>query len=384
MATVAQIYNLVNSITSQSIGHIGVTATDTSTLVALGDSIISSDKNMDAWCKSLVDRIGKTLVSNVKYTAKRRKMFRSAIEYGIVLQKIYTEMPDSVTNQTWVTDDNARKSPFELNLPKVRQYLFTGLNSFEYPISIPDKAFKTAFTSANAMGSFVESIMSALYNAMEVGIEGTENLAVATFISKKYAQKDTFPNGAVNLLHDYNTATNAGLTVSSCLTDSGFLKYASMVINKTVKRMGTFSEVYNNSAEVNGKRVKRFTAPENLCLDVLVDFSTATASYLEADTYHKELVALPNYHEVNYWQSSGTSFSFDDVSAVNTSEAGEPIKGILAFAYDVNAIGTTVENRRTATERNNRGAYTNYFEQADIMYFNDLTENAVVFYIEEV
>ena len=385
MATINQIYGLVNSITQQALGESAITVTDTTSLVAQGDSIINTENALDAWNKALIDRIGKTIISNKSYTRQRRRFFRSGIEYGIILQKIYTDLPKAVENQTWVSDNSKRKDQFEINLPNVRQYFFTGISSFEFPVTITDKAWKTAFTSATQMGAFVESIMTSLYNAMEVTIEETENLAVATFISEKYKAKDTHPNGAVNLLHDYNTLTNRALTVSQCLTDKEFLRYASMQINLLTKRMQKISTLYNNSvADDKGEKVKRFTSKEDLCLDVLIDFSTATASYLSADTFHKELVSLPNYNEVNYWQGSGVNNAFSDVSAVNIGASDNAISGILAVAYDVNAIGTTIENYRTPTERNNRGGYTNHFAQCDVQYFNDLSENGIVFYVEEV
>lgn len=380
MATVNQIYELVNTISKQALGESAIEVVNTSTLVSLGESVISSTKNVNAWCKSLIDRIGGTLVSNKAYTAKRRKIFRNALEYGIILQKIYTDIPDAVENQSWVTTESDRKSPFELNLPNVRQYLFTGQNDFEFPVTIPDFQLKSAFSGAGAMGSFVESIMTSLANAMELAMENMDNLAVATLISKKIKGATAHPNGAVNLLDLYNTATNASLTVANCLKDREFLRFASMTINMCTKRMEKMTTVYNNSDAVNGKKVMRATSREDLVLDCLQDFATASKFYLESDTYHKDIVSLPNYTEVPYWQGSGESYAFEDVSSVFVEDE-TAVTGVLAVAYDINAVATTLENRYTATVRNDRGHYTNYFEQGDINYLVDLSENAVVFYV---
>lgn len=385
MATITQIYDLVNNITSQTLGKTAITVCDTTSLVSLGDTILSSDENVDAWNKTLVDRIGRVIISNTSYTADRRKMYRADMEYGIIMQKIYTDLPKAVSNETWQNNESKRKNPFELNLPKVRQYLFTGGSAFEYPITITDSAMKTAFTSAEQMGAFVESIMSALYSAMELSIEETQNLAIATFISHKFNNKESFPLGCVNLLAEYKKTNASSVSVENCLFDKDFLKFASRVINLTVKRMTKLSTLYNISEEIDGERVKRATKKENLCLDLLSDFSTATTSYLEADTFHKELVALPNYYEVPYWQASGTDYGFGNTSKVAIKHGNVEVEqsGILAVAYDINAVGTTMRNRRTATVRNERGGYTNHFEQASLEYFNDMSENGVVFYVAE-
>lgn len=387
MATVTQIYNLVNSIAKESLGESALTVKDTTSLVALGDAILSSSQDVDAWNGTLIDRIGRTIVSNKAYTRKRRNIFRAGIDYGIILQKIYVEMPKATVNQTWVNKESERKDPFELNIPTVRQYLFKDASAFEFPVTITDKALKTAFSSASEMGAFVEAIMLSLVNAVEIAIENTENLAVATFTALKINAKETNPNGAVNLLHDYNTLTNKGLTVASCLSDKDFLKYASMQISMTVKRMRNLSTLYNISeADENGEKVKRATSESDLVLDVLSNYSVASAMYLESDTYHKELVTLPNYHEVNYWQATGQTYAFNDVSKVNITHGEVTVEqtGILAVAYDINAIGTTLKDERTATVRNERGGYTNHYKQGTLEYFNDLTENGVVFYIAEV
>lgn len=387
MATVTQIYNLVNSNAKESLGESALTVKDTTSLVALGDAILSSSQNVDAWNGALIDRIGRTIVSNKAYTRKRRNIFRAGIDYGIILQKIYVEMPKATVNQTWVNKESERKDPFELNIPTVRQYLFKDASAFEFPVTITDKALKTAFSNASEMGAFVEAIMLSLVNAVEVAIENTENLAVATFTALKINAKETHPNGAVNLLHDYNTLTNKGLTVASCLSDKNFLKYASMRISMTVKRMRNLSTLYNISeADENGEKVKRATNESDLVLDVLSNYSVASAMYLESDTYHKDLVSLPNYHEVNYWQATGQTYAFNDVSKVNITHGDITVEqsGILAVAYDINAIGTTLKDERTATVRNERGGYTNHYKQGTLEYFNDLTENGVVFYIAEV
>lgn len=386
MANITQIYDLVNNITSQVLGETAVAVVDTTSLVALGDTILSSSDNVDAWNGALVDRIGKTIVSNTHYTATRRKIYRAGIEYGIIMQKIYTDLPKATGNETWQNVESKRKNPFELNLPTVRQYLFSDGSAFEYPITITDEAMKTAFTNATAMGAFVESIMSALYSAMELSIEETQNLAIATFISHKFNAKTENPLGCVNLLAEYKAVNpTTTVTVENCLFDKDFLKFASRYINLTTKRMSKLTTIYNISEEVNGEHVKRATSKNDLCLDILTDFSTATASYLEADTFHKELVALPNYYEVPYWQGSGESYDFEETSAVKIKHGDITVEqsGIIAVAYDVNAIGTTMDKRRTATVRNERGGYTNHFEQATLRYFNDLTENGVVFYVAD-
>ena len=51
---------------------------------------------------------------------------------------------------------------------------------------------------------------------------------------------------------------------------------------------------------------------------------------------------------------------------------------------DVEAIGMTIDNRRLRTSPpNGRGEYTNYFSKADIRYYNDMSENGLVFTVTD-
>ena len=152
--------------------------------------------------------------------------------------------------------------------------------------------------------------------------------------------------------------------------------------------MEKFSVLYNASADI-----PRFTPADKLVVEILGKFASATASYLDINTYHKELVALPMYEEVAYWQGSGTGFGFNDVSTVSIvneslatagNETGTITQsGIIAFVHDVDAVASIIMNRRSNSIYNPRAERFNIFEKADKGYAVDLTENGVVFYIAD-
>ncbi|MBQ1457667.1 MAG: hypothetical protein IIZ20_04120, partial [Butyrivibrio sp.] len=57
-----QIYGLVNSVVDQAIGDSGIVAVDTSSLVSLGNVVLSSSTNTEAFLNTLAQRIGKTII----------------------------------------------------------------------------------------------------------------------------------------------------------------------------------------------------------------------------------------------------------------------------------------------------------------------------------
>ena len=88
MANVNQIYLLVNDSAKEAIGGTAITAKDTGTLVSLGNQVLSSTQNKDAFYKALTDRIGRTVIAVRAYAPKARAVKRDEMDWGIIYQKI--------------------------------------------------------------------------------------------------------------------------------------------------------------------------------------------------------------------------------------------------------------------------------------------------------
>ena len=380
MSNVSQIYSIVNEAKNQSLGSKAVTVVDTSTLIALGDAVLSSDTNTDAFLNALVDRIGKTVFSVRRYVKNDAGMVREPFEFGCIVQKIYVDLPDAKVNNAWEIGKETYKPEFApIIKPSVKQKLFNKISTWEIDVTIPDTILKTAFTSASSMATLIDAIFTAMDNMMSIALENNANLTRASFIARKFSNQSKC--GAINLLKEYNTLTNAGLTVADALRNTEFLKWATMQINLWTKRMSNMSTLFNDEG------YKRHTSQDYMVVNVLQEFASATSTFLQSDTYNKELVALPLYKEVPFWQGSGESYSFNDTSKIDIKLDAEHTvtkTGVVAVAYDYEAMGVTMNDRRSTTERNNHDEYTNYYNKASIGYFNDMSENGIVFYMEEV
>lgn len=381
MPKIEQIYTLVNAVAKQAFGSDAITTVDTSTLVALGDFVLKSDENTDAFRHALVDRIGKTIMSVREYSPDYGNIVKHPFEYGVILQKIYIDLPDASENNAWnIGNENysARFAP--VYPPDFKQKLFNKIATMEIDVTIPDKLLSTAFLNEKSMAVMIEGVFVAVENRMRVAIENTIDLTRASFIARKLQDKTAHPMGAINLLHEYNTETNSSLTVAGALRDTGFLKWSSMQINLYVNRMKRISTLFNSEG------YKRHTPLENLSVVLLDNYVSATSSYLEADTFHNDLVKLPNFTSVPYWQGCGTSYAFDDISSIDIKLDDETTvkqAGIIGVLYDDEAIGVTIDKPRTTSERNNHDEYTNYYHKFNKGFYNDLSENGIVFYLAE-
>lgn len=377
MANVNQIYDLLNNVTREMTGGSPITVKDTSTLVSLGDSILSSDTTTEQFYSKLVDKIGLTYVKYRELTKDALSdILRTPMDFGIILQKVNTsEIARAVENGSWTN----QKNPFEneKDTTKITSSLFSKIATWELDKIIYDYQLKTAFKSATEMGAFIQLVFTDMYNGMELALRDCANLCVATSIGDCLASnKNTVKR---NLLAEYNLVTKESLTVDSCMRSLNFLKYASREINLVVKRMHDVSTLFNS------KGYERFTSDNELNIRMLADFSTACSSYLEADTFHKELVALPHYKEVSYWQGLGESGSFSDVSTIKVTNGTINVEqsGVLAFISDKERQGVMIDKIRTKTMYNPASELTNYFHKADIGMYMDNSEQGVVFYIAE-
>lgn len=379
MSTVSQIYGIINEVAKQTFGESAVSAVDTSTFIALGDKVLSSASDTELFTNTLVDRIGKTVFSIRRYATNADGMVRHPFEFGAIVQKIYVNLPDAKQNNAWKIGEDGYKPEFAPVIkPTVKQKLFKNIATWEIDVTIPDFMLKTAFTNETSMAVFIDAIFTALDNMMNVALENNAALTRASFIARKINGGKKC--GAINLLKEYNTLTNAGLTRDAALRNTEFLKWASMTINLWVNRMTKMSTLFNE------EEYKRHTPKNDMVINVLQDFASATDVFLQSDTYHNELVKLPNYETVPYWQGSGTDYTFDSTSAIDIKIDDDTTvqkSGIVAVIYDYEAMGVTMNDRRSTTERNNHDEYTNYYNKASIGYFNDMSENGIVFYMEE-
>lgn len=383
MATVNQIYLMVNDAASDALGEKTITAKDTASFVALGDKVLSSDTDKEQFYKALVDRIGRTVIAVRSYSAKKRSVKRDELDWGLIYQKISYKKRDAVENPSWATETQANPFDVEIQTEAV-QKLFAVMSTYSFEDSIPDGQLFTAFTSASAMGAFISGIYTNMDNYMQLAEENLNDLAVDTYMAGALI-KGKAPQKR-NLLTEYNAANDTALTAEQALKNADFLKFAGREIKTAIGNMTRMSTIFN------AEGFPRHTPEDKLVVEVLGQFASAMSTYLESDTYHKELVALPNYEEVTYWQAPGESFAFEDVSKINITNAHLAVQetnptgtieqsGIVAFIHDYDAVASVIYRHRRNSIYNPRAERLNIFDKAEQGYAVDLSENGVVFMI---
>lgn len=380
--TVYQIAEVLNSVVSQATGQTNIVATDLSNLVSLGNTILSSDTSRDKFLDALVDRIGKVIISSRAYGGRKNPLKMDAFTYGAVMEKIYVTPPAAETAPQWNLTNGDGPNQFVIKKPEAKAKLFSDRNVYEIDITIPDYQLETAFTSAEQMSAFIDAVFVAVENSKAMREDATTEMTYANCIGENIAYaKNPEAKGihVINLLADYNAETGVTLTAKKAMRDFEFLQYATRQLMLYVSRFEHMSTMFNC------EQYMRHTPTENAILTVLQDFSKSCEVYLRSTTYHDNLVTLPNYHDVPFWQGSG-KYTFDEVSAVNiTTSSGQVVnqKGIVALLTDTETMGVMIDYKRARSVRNEKGEYTNYFYKVDTRSFVDMSENAIVFIVAD-
>ena len=390
---IKQVATLMNGITTEILGEGAVVNEDLSNVVDIGKAIFDN-VSYDKYVKTLVDHIGRVIFVDRKYTGGMASLYRDSWEYGAVMEKITgLSLPTAVENETWELTDGASYDPNVFTKPDVAAKFFNKRTTFEVDLSIADKQAKSAFSSAYQLNAFVSMLTNDVDKSLTVKQEGLAQRTINNLIAQSIAAE--FPsvcdgdysssNGVkgINLLKMYNTQFNPSpaLTAANCLYSAEFIRYATLVITKTLARMKKISTLFNVG------ELPRFTPSDRQHLILLSDFKAASDVYLQSDTFNEQYTKLPMAEDVPYWQGSGTAYDLSSISNVHAEiESGDTTKeinisGVLGVAFDHDAAGITNLDRRVTSNYNPKAEFTNYFYKVDCGYFNDLNENCVVFFV---
>ena len=135
---VKQVYQLVNQATTETLGSEGILNEDLSNLVDMGEKVINS-KAIENFTKTLVDHIGKMIFVVRPYNGCAPKVMMDGWEYGSILEKVSSSMPEAVENESWELVNGKSYDPNVFYQPKVQAKFFNSKTTFEIDQSFTEK-----------------------------------------------------------------------------------------------------------------------------------------------------------------------------------------------------------------------------------------------------
>lgn len=388
-----QIYSIVNDVAKQAMGSSAIAVVDNAGLIALGNTVLGSNDTKNNFINALTDRIGRTIVSFRAYHSHFPDFERDSIEWGNILQKLKVGMPDAEADQSYNLVDGTSVDQYKINKAKVNQLLFTNETPWQTHITVHLEALEKAFLDSSAMGVFISGMFGEVQNRIELAMENLSIDCVNNYMAEIIKRKTSAPNRVIKLVTEYKDKTGVDHTTTplNALDDEEFLKYVVRRINGISSTMEYLTDrmfndpgFYPDEVIPTAQRnvMSRHTPKSEQRLMLFIDMVNSLKTNINSKAFNMEQVAIDiPFTTVPFWQSIQSPSGINLKPASGGTAITQSL--VMGIMYDREAMGTFKKKYNSLTSPiNAAGQYYNVFYHMITMYYNDLTENAVVFLLE--
>lgn len=412
-------YVLMNALVKQATGQQSVTATDTSSFVSAGETVLAT--GTENVLNALSVLVGPTFMAVRPYSAKlaifnalntgmytnrmRKISFYSkdAQPAGFVNTDIFTNLKDGYTNgQNTPSTPNSTKSMWEQNQGVPLEMNFGGQSVWDDSITVYEKQLQVAFRSESEFVSFINGIMTERENDIESQKEAFNRMTMLNAIAGRIdmANDGLIPNGAINLTAAFNAEFGTQYTSAQLRTTylSDFLAFMTYTIKQYSDLMTYRNKAFHWSPTKTIDGVSytllRHTPKDRQKLLLYRPLIRKSEALVLPEIFHDDYLRQENYEGVDYWQ--GLTGDLTNNPAINvtpavpttagTQTAGDPVNipFIVGFLFDTDAVMVDYQFEGSySTPIEARKLYRNIWFHFSKNAINDFTENGVVFYMED-
>lgn len=373
------VYQIVNEVYSEMIGQKTLEVVDTQSLVSMGNKIDSMGQG-DLFTRTLLRRIGLTIDGYRDYTSKFSVVARSELEWGSAVQKIKVEMPDvieAVSANVGIMDGQS-VDQYKIYKNKTNQKIFEKVTPYVLPMTMQTEWLTDAFLNPAGMQSYITQCYGVVANRKTFAQEELARICLCSYMGS-VGENQIFP-----LLTMYNNETGAGITSpTQALYNEEFLRYMIATMNLIAQKMSDMSVFYNTEG------FTRFTPKDKLYWYMNTDVLEKIRTNVVYGAYNESYVNPKDAIPTSYWQAPSKEatpkpMDFAGSTTINVKTETHPegviINNIVAVMFDYEALGTFRKQTKVrVTPENALGLYINTFWHEKHMYFNDMSENGVIF-----
>ena len=128
--------------------------------------IFDGDSDLaNAFLKEVFNRIGLVDMNYRRYTNQLKQMKRGRLEFGETIEEIAFGIVKGMCDYDV---QEGVSQVFQITLPEVAAAIHKVNYQQKYPISITRADLRKAFTSESSLGSFIDGVMTSLYNSYEI------------------------------------------------------------------------------------------------------------------------------------------------------------------------------------------------------------------------
>lgn len=384
--TIEQTSAVLNDVLAQVTGSKVIGTVTPENFVSVATTVLKQD--YDVTLKAISQVLSRTIFSVRPYTRKFKGLEADSIRYGNHVRKLNLSDLSFEDDQRYTLEDDVSVDMYKVRKPKVLQVNMYGQETFQTHYTVFRDQLDVAFSSMEEFGRFLVMVAQNLSDTIEQAHESLARATVANFINGKV--KGDAPN-VIKLVTVYNDMTGAALTPDTVKQPQNFVPFVKWMYGylSTISSLLTERTVKYH-INVTDHEIARHTPASMQSLYLYSPELNNIRTSVLSDVFNPDFLKLAYTEQVNFWQSIDTPMGINNKpeyllpdGTTKVEEEAVVTSNVFGLMCDVEAMGYTVVNQWTATTPfNAAGGYSNIYFHFTDRYWNDFTENAVVFLLE--
>lgn len=386
-----QAATILTSLAAQATGTSALAVQDLSGYISVGQHLLRT--GTDPLSIGLSQMVSRTIFSYRPYEGELQSLDRDTDEWGAITRKVNAIQQAVQDSGVYGLTDGAHSPDmYTVRKPKLYETCFYGYDTWSDSVSITRKQLMNAVTNPSDMGRLLDLILGTKANEMELSREVFRRATIANMIGAiKVLNNATCIR---HLLTEYNTATGQELTATTVKLPAnypGFIRWAYAQIAMVSDKMAAYTSMFHlNPTEGTilrhtPKAEQRFYVYSGALREV--DATVMSVTFNSEDA-KKQLPAITE--SVTYFQSIQTPDSVKVKPAyvaangqIVASPAEQTVNNIFGLLVDRAAMGVNFYDQSVdVTPMEVSSKYYNYWYHDAHRYYNDMTENAVLFLLD--
>lgn len=380
-----QVSALLTYIVNQATGQSSLTPTNMSEFVSVATTALKN--GVDPVMSAITQMVTRTIFSIRPYSEKFKGLRVSSERWGNIVRKLNIADGAYIDDTSFaLPEDGQSVDMYKLRRPNILQTNFYGANVFSIERSYFREQLECAFTGPEELASFYSMVTGNIMDMIETAHENLKRATLSNLIGG--IVKGGGAEQKVHLLTEYNAKTGGKYTEVTIMAPDVYPDFMKFVYARIATVSALLTErLQIHHINVTGKAITRHTPYENQRLYMYAPAMYESTARAIADTYHDTFLRYADHETVNFWQAVETpdtikvipSYLASSGNIITPSEAVSVPK-VFALLCDEESCGMTVCNEWSATSPLNiSGGYYNVAWHFTDRFWNDFTENAVVF-----
>lgn len=368
-------------------------ATGKTTIGAIDDNFVSVATTAlgiapDDLLNAISQVISRTIFSIRPYNRKFAGLFVDNMKWGNHVRKINIGDKDWEQNVSYDLTDGQSIDADIVSKPDILQTNFYGQCVYSKHYTIFRDQLNIALQNEEEFERFYTMLVQ---NTMDMIEQCHENTARATIVNLIGGKVKGDTHNVIHLVAEYNAVTGLALDSNTVKKPENFVPFYKWAFSRIKTISGFLTErSLQYHINITGHNIMRHTPVQNQRLYLYTPEMNNVESSVFSSVFNEQYLKMMDYEGVNFWQSIQTPMKINvqarymlPTGVITSDSKDTTTSNIFGILMDEEAAGITTYSARTATTPYNaRGEYTNVWWHFNDRYWNDFTENAVVFLLD--